>query len=157
MCKHLSVWESGCRWLSVQQVMFFYIQSNKSYLTHWTEHNAKNLVSSCRHHQQLRWRVPALPDAPKRADLWEGLALLVVEQDPLILQTTVFLFLFSMVLCATCCLEGNREQNTESLHDSVQKVTQPSTLLRESPFVLKASTWHHHFLSHHRAASWPIL
>ena len=31
---------------SVQQVMFFYIQS---YLTHWTEHNAKTLASSCRH------------------------------------------------------------------------------------------------------------
>ena len=65
---------------SVQQVMLFYIQSNKSYLTHWTEHNEKTLVSSCcRHHQQLAGRTCTgtctcsagaclLPDA-ERADL----------------------------------------------------------------------------------------
>ena len=55
-CGNICLSESLSVANSVQQVMFFYIQSNKSYFTYWTEHNVVIISSWC------------LPDS-ERADL----------------------------------------------------------------------------------------
>ena len=64
-----------------------------------------------------------------REQICERVLLYFLEQDPLILQTTIFLFLFSMVLCATCCLEAGEQHKIHSAahrEPAVQKLNQNS-------------------------------